>query len=338
MHGLIIVTMIALIALVGVSIGVVNYGTYNVPRVDLGEAIHEYRLGADDFVALSMLPTLGLPRQSAKLSRVIRESLLERADVKRATNGSYNRADFQVEDVDYATTERGLEGRLGDDDRSKFASDFDAELETAQTVEARLLREQEIRTMDLLFNTTTWTGSDLYTDNSGAPWDAAGSDAIGHVQAAKEKVRRMTGMDPGTLLIGKVTWDNLKANTEILDRIKGVVIVTQDVLRQTIAGILGVDRILVGQGVYNSAAEGGTISVTDIWADDYAMVAVTASGNRITEPCLGRTILWTGDSPENTTVEEYREEQTRSNVFRIRHHVEEKILDAYFAHLMKVDA
>lgn len=335
MLGIFAVMMVAVVAM---TICVVSYsGTYNVPRLDLGEAIHEFRQGADDFVGLKMLPTLGLPRQSAKMSRVIRESLLARADVKRAPNGSYNRSDYQVEDTDYTTEERGLEGRLGDDDRRKYASDFDAELETAQGIESRLLREQEIRTKDLLFNTTTWTGSDLYTDNSGAPWDAVGSDAIGHVQAAKEKVRRMTGMDPNTLLIGKVTWDNLKKNTEILARIKGVVILTQDVLRQTIAGILGVDRILVGQGVYNSAAEGGTISVTDIWADDYAMVAVVASGSRIIEPCLGRTILWTADSPDNVTVEEYREEQTRGVVFRVRHFVEEKVLDPYFAHLMKVD-
>ena len=47
--------------------------------------------------------------------------------------------------MEYATVENGLEGRLPDDDREKYASDFDAELETAQIIETRLLREQEIR-------------------------------------------------------------------------------------------------------------------------------------------------------------------------------------------------
>lgn len=320
------------------SLCIVNYPTYSTPRLDLAEAVHEYRRDAEDFVVLKMLPQLGLPRQSATMSVVIRESLLERADVRRAKNGTYNRSDFQVEDRTYTTTERGLEGRLGDDDRRKYVNDFDAEFETARMTEERLLKEQEIRGMELLFNTTTWFGSDLYTDRSGAPWDAVGSDVIGHVTAAKEKVRRMTGMEPDTLLIGRVTWENIKLNTAILARIVGIVITTQEVLEQSIAGVLGIKRILIGQGVYNSAAEGETLVVTDIWADDYAMVAVTAMGQRLVEPCVGRTILWDEDSPENITVEEYREAQTRSNVFRVRHHVEEKILDPFFAHLMKVDA
>ena len=40
-------------------------------------------------------------------------------------------------------------------------------------------------------------------------------------------------------------------------------------------------------------------------------------------PCLGRTFLWANDSPANLMVEQYREEQTRSTIYRSRQHVDE---------------
>ena len=69
------------------------------------------------------------------------------------------------------------------------------------------------------------------------------------------------------------------------------------------------------------------------------MVAVVAEdGKNLALPSVGRTFLWESDSPDNATVESYRDEKHRSDVFRVRQNVEEKVIDKYFAHLMKVDA
>ena len=47
------------------------------------------------------------------------------------------------------------------------------------------------------------------------------------------------------------------------------------------------------------------------------------SGRDLREPCLGRTFLWTADSPQNIVTEQYREEQSRSTIYRVRHSVDE---------------
>ena len=54
-------------------------------------------------------------------------------------------------------------------------------------------------------------------------------------------------------------------------------------------------------------------------------------------PAIGRTFLWTEDSPTNMVVESYEENQTRSTVVRVRHNVDEKRIDPYFGFLLKVD-
>jgi recombination protein RecA len=52
-------------------------------------------------------------------------------------------------------------------------------------------------------------------------------------------------------------------------------------------------------------------------------------GRDILQPSIGRTFIWTADSPANAIVEEYREEQTRSDIYRVRHHVAETLLNSY---------
>ena len=46
-------------------------------------------------------------------------------------------------------------------------------------------------------------------------------------------------------------------------------------------------------------------------------------GDDLSQPCLGRTFLWTDDSPTNIVMEVYRDEAKRSNAYRARQHTGE---------------
>lgn len=317
-----------------------KYDVYETPRADLGAALMETRIiPQGGFAGLIMLPVFPTRKKEATFSAITRESILRRRDVKRAPKSAYNRDSFEGADISYKCQEYGHEQPLDDSERDLYASDFDAEMIAVQVAEGVLLREQEVRIAAALFNPTVWTGAALYTDYSADPWDAAGADIVGQVTAMKQKVRANVGQDPDSLLISKVQFDNATTkNTAILERLKYTRTATKRALEEELAAILGIDRVVVGTGVYNAAAEDAALSASDIWSDDYAMVAVTARTNNLAEPAVGRSMLWTADSPENVTVEEYREPQTRSGIYRVRHNVDEKVFDPYFAHLAKIDA
>jgi len=310
--------------------------TYAVPREDLGEALHEYNPASDGFIAQEILPVRVVKKKAATVSVVIRENL-KRADAIHANGSAFHRITMTTEDLAYACKDYGLEGPLTDDDRENFDNDFDAELETTMHVERSLLIEQEIRVAAKVFNTTTFTGAALYTDVSSAPWDAAGSGAIGHVADAREKVRKNTGYAADSMVIGPVTLNNLLKNTAILGKFPGATIITEAMLRANLAGILGIQNLFVGNEIYDSAIEGQSFSGADIWSDDYALIFKRQEGP-VSSGGLGRTILWGRMSPNNITVASYREEQTESDIYRVRHYLDEKIFDPYFGHLLKIDA
>jgi len=314
----------------------IQQSTRSVPREDLGVAFHEYDPAADGFVSEIALPPIPVGKKAATMGVITRENL-KRADSNHANGAGFNRVNLISEDKSYACKDHGLEIPLTDEDRATYETDYSAEYESVQSVTRKMFIEREIRVKDALFNTTTFTGADLYTDVSGTPWDAAGSDAIGHIRAAIKKVLANTGVMPDTMLIGLQTLENICLNTALLARFPGVQILTKQMIEQSIAAIVGLQNIIVGWAGYDSANEGQVYSSGTIWDDDYALIYKRHTGGRAT-PGLGRIVEWTGIQNGRDQVVQYREEQTESDVFRVRDFSYEWLFDAYFGHLLKVDA
>ncbi len=321
----------------------IQQGTRSTPRADLGVAFHEFSPDGMTFVAEQVLPVLDVAKEAATISVVTRENA-RTVDNNHANGAGFGRVHLGSEDKSYSTADYGLEGQLTDGDRERFMDDYDAEVEMVQVVKTHMQMAKEIRAAAALFNTTTWPSGTaaLYTDVSSAPWDAAASDVLSHVEAAIEQVRKNTGMKADSILIGPVTYKNLKHNTGINAKFSSnPQVLTPNVWRQYLADILDLRNIFVADGVYNSAAEGQDASMADIWSDDYALIFKRQSGS-LALPGLGRTVRWVGPAGvlvnglEN--VVQYREEQTESDIFRVREYVGEFICDAYFGHLLKVDA
>jgi hypothetical protein len=319
--------------------GIEQSGTRTNPRLDLGVAFMEFVAAQSYFIGVSALKMFKTQVQKGIFAAITRECLTRNLDTKRAKRSGYNREGLITEDVSFACEEHGLEGALDDSERALYASDFDGELNITLQVAHLLLLAQEVRIAASLFNTTTWTGAALYTDNSSAPWDAAATDIIGQVNAAKEIVRANTGMVPNALILSETNKNRILSNTDIKARIQYVARVTEAEILNSLADLLGLKHILIGKAVKNTANKGKAFSGSDVWSDDYAMVALVAENEgNLAEPSVGRSLLWTADSPENTTVEQYRDDEIRSDVFRVRQNVDELVIDKYFAHLMKVDA
>lgn len=317
-------------------------GSRATPRLDLGMALHEYRnenLEAD-FIGTQVLPVMRVGKQAGTYAKILRQSQTQSADTKRALRGKYNRITFGAQDATYSCDNHGLESEIDDAERLIHLSDFDAEVEATMTIWRAVMLAHEQRVAALVQSTATWTGSDLFTDNSSNPWATAATDVIGQVLDAKTKVYNMTGREPNALVLSRANLQNLLANTGILARFPGASLVTEAMLRNALAAIFGLEKLIVGRARYNSAPineTASTFTMANVWSDSYVGVALIGDQNapRLT-PCLGRTILWEDYASELWTVETYREEQSESDVVRVKNYVDEIVHDAYFQHLMQV--
>ncbi len=313
-------------------------------RSDLGGSLMEFDLIADrdGYIANRVFPVFEAATSVGQYGKIPLEQLLQQRETVRAPGSNYSRGNFTFEKLTFATEENGAEEPVDDREAELYRDFFDAELIAAARAQNSVVRNQEQRVADLVFNTTTFTGSSLYTDIATTWATYASATPIDNVQAAADKVYANSGLYANALICNRFAFRDLKRCAQVIDAIEasgaGSAAKLSDISAELVAMALGLDMVIVAGGSKNSAKEGQTASVAQIWSSSYAMVARVCVTNDIREPGLGRIIHWgaDGSNPEGL-VETYRDESVRSEIVRFRHDVDEVLHYTECGHLLKID-
>lgn len=297
-----------------------------IQRPDLAALAYEYMVEADrrGFIGLSLLPIFEVPEQSADYPKIPTEALLKLPETKRAPRAAYARSDWEFETGTYSCQEYGWEEAVDDVEARLYRRFFDAEMVANQRAVDILLRGQEKRIANTLLNTANITN----TSNIGTEWSTA-TTCTPHadVETAKEAMRAATGLLPNVIAMTYKIFSNVLKTKELKDAFRytnPIEIGGDEAKRRLLAQYFGVDQVLVGGAIYDSKAKGQATTIADIWDDEYILLAkVSAGGQDLRDPCLGRSFLWTADSPGNLVVESYREDKIRSTIIRVRNNVDE---------------
>jgi hypothetical protein len=299
----------------------------SIYRPDLGQAVLEfYEEPLQGYIGLSLMPVFRTSKQSSSYPVIPKEALLDAPDVDRAPRAAYQRGSYETERGYFATSERGYEEPLDDTERELLDLEAPGAAEMVATKRAfgMIMRAQEKRIASVLFNTTNFTVHNVSTEWS----KPATADPVADVNDGVLAFRGQCGMLPDTLAFSYKVFMNLKKVTKIRDQLKYTFpgLDLNALTAAQMAQLFNVPRVLIGGAVYNSADKDLDASISDIWDDEYALLAKVGGGQDIVQPCVGRTFLWTEDSAENPIVEEYREESKRSDIYRVRHHVSEELI------------
>lgn len=314
-------------------------------RPDLAASFMAFDLEAEKagYIARRVLPTIDVYSQAGNFGKIPLSQLLQNRDTKRAPGSGYARGKFTFDPATFSCEEHGAEEPIDDREAAMYAEYFDAELIASQRAYNAVLKNAEQRVADLIFNTTTWTGSSLTTDVSGSlPWATiATAKPLTNVEAAVQKVYDNSGLWANALVINRKVFRNLRNTPEVIDRIAssgaGDRNLAADVTVQMLAQAFDLEYVIVAGGSKNTATEGQTAAAGQIWSSNYAMVCRVATSNDPKEPCIGRTFHWSGDGSEiDGTIETYREEKVRGDIVRVRHDVDEIVMYAQAGHLIKI--
>ncbi len=296
-----------------------------IQRPDLGALVYEYMQNAPTmgYIGLEVMPLFPVMEQTADYPVIPTEALMKVQDTRRAMRGSYNRSDYEFEDGYYATKENGWEEPVDDRERKLYATKFDADVVAVRRATNIILRGQEKRIADKVFSETNFTAVEVTHE-----WDdPVNGVPLTNIETGKLSVRLKCGMIPNTLIIAYSTFLNLRRNAQLIAQF-GQNFAGQDANKMTVtqlASLLDIEKLLVGGAVYDAAKKGQAASIADLWSNEYAMLTITDGGD-LTQPCIGKTFLWTSDSPNNVVTEQYRDEGRRSDVFRVRHDTDESFI------------
>lgn len=301
-----------------------------VSRPDLGVVVSEYRDTAiTGAIAPRVMPFIPIAMQTAEFPVIPKEVMLKIHNTARAMRGRYPSSDWEFEMGRYATKENGWEEKIDDRERKLYATLFDSEVVATRRATKIVDLAQEKRVADKVFNATNFTAHAVAHE-----WDdKANATPIDDVKAARLAVRAQCGMMANTLIISYTTFLDIKSCDQVLDKLlytfPGIEI--ERMTSQQLATLFDVQQVLVGGAIYDSADKGQDASISDLWDYEYAMLTVCSNSPDVSEPCIGRTFLWTEETPGDgqPVVETYRAEGNRSDIVRVRHDTDERLIRSF---------
>ena len=159
--------------------------------------------------------------------------------------------------------------------------------DAAEFIAQKLMIRREKLWAANFFTTSKWATDITPT----TLWDAAGSTPLRDVATGVDTILQSTGMKPNTLILGRKVFTGLCENTSIKEMIKYTQkgVVTEEIL----AALLKVDRVLVGDMIENTAAQGQTASGAFILGK-HALLCYAAPKPSLKQPSAGYTISWRG--------------------------------------------
>jgi hypothetical protein len=304
-------------------------------RADLGMVAYEYMLDAAQrgFIGLNIFPVFDVTEQSADYPVIPIEALLKTKDTSRSRRGNYNRDDYEFEFGTYACIEHGWEEPVFDDEAKIYKRFYDLEEVAVKRAVDILLRDHEKRVATEVFNTSNLGNGAVTTE-----WDTSAScTPYDDVNDAKVTAYNTYGIMPNSISMSWEVAMNVLKSDDFRNSLQYTMPVERMNYSAKVAALkdfFDVTYINIGNGLYDSAKKGQSKSLASIWDDEYVLLHSTVYENDIRTSQLGRTFLYTPDSPDIMTTEQYREDQTRANIYRVRHHTDEEFIQKGAGYLL----
>ena len=246
---------------------------------------------ADHFVAGRVFPRITVEKQSDKYFTYTQEDWFrDEAEVRAAGTESagsgFNITSTESYFCDVFALHKDVPWRVRNNADAAINPDRDA----TQFITQRLLLRQELEWIATYFTTGLW-GSSVTPSNL---WDSyTTSDPISDIELGKATILGNTGFEPNTLVLDYQVWRFLKHHPDFVDRFKYTS--SESITEEMVAGLLGLERILVVKSIKNTAAEGVTAAYAFTGGKDGLLCYVNPSPGLLA-PSAGYNFMWQGVS------------------------------------------
>lgn len=307
----------------------------NTPLTNISIA---YMQDSSAFVAARVFPNIPVGKQADRYytydrGDFNRDEMEKRAPATESAGGSYNLDNSPNYFADVWAFHKDVPDQVRSNSDAVLNPDRDA---TEYVTQKALIRREKIWAANY-FTTGKWT-TDI-TGVAAAPgagqvlqWNDANSTPIQDIRTGKRTVLESTGFKPNTLVLGKAVYDYLIDHPDIIDRVK----YGQTAGNPATAGVealmklFEIERILVMEGVENTAKEGAT-AVHAFIGGKSALLCYAAPRPGLLVPSAGYTFSWTGflgAGQEGNRIKRFRMEHLEADRVEIQMAFDSKLVAA----------
>jgi hypothetical protein len=230
-------------------------------------------------IAETILPMVKFSQYTGKLGGYGKNHLRVESSVVGG-KGKYRRVDSIVRTTTSFEIEgHGLAGIVTKRDYKNVIDPFDAEKDEVMGLSTILMLEKEKALADTLGNTSIITQNVTLSGTSQLS-DYTSSDAISVVNAAKAAVRSGCGAVANTAIMDYDVAEVLRYHPQLLDMLGFKFAKPGGLENSDLAKALGVQKVLIADAKYNSAKEGQTASLSNVWGKNILFAVIPDSAQK----------------------------------------------------------
>jgi hypothetical protein len=247
----------------------------------------------NEFIADRMFPPVAVAKQSDRYFAYDKGNWFRSKARKLGPGSESAGSGYTIDNTpNYFADVWALHRDVDDNTRANADAPIDVDRDATEFVTRDLVLTREVQWAANFFTTGKWTGTSTGTDVTPSTlWDATGSAPIADMRTQLRSIKKGTGFRGNKVAMADTVWDNLQDHPDFLERIKytQTAIVTSGLL----AAVLGVDEVLIGGAVINTANEGATDSLDFLFGKHVLMLYTPARPGLMT-PSAGYVFNWTG--------------------------------------------
>lgn len=218
-----------------------------------------------DFIADSVFPYVYVTKEQFKTYQYDLSNYRE-VDTMKSSKAEADLVDYGVFTKDRTARLHKLAGEWDPADEKNFDKVVaDLQQDTAKTVVERLMLRKERLAVTLALTAGNYPAALTSTLAAGSTWLDTNGDVEGNSRTARVAVKTACGKAPNAAAMSWTTFEGLKVAPSVVDRIKYTN--GQQPTEEILKNLLGVQHLFVSKAQYNSAVEGSTASLSDVWDD-----------------------------------------------------------------------
>lgn len=213
-----------------------------------------------DYIASRVFPFVSVKKDS-DLYRVYSRNF-RIPETKRANKAEAMEHQFEVSTASYVLEKHALKDFVSDDDMDNYDL-ADLRADTTEELTDVILRRMEKSVADL-FTTTNWSLNVSLAAANAWTANTTVSNPIPIVDTAATTIINNSGFKPNYAIIPRDGFIAAKNHISVLDRVKYT---SKEMTPAMLAGLFDLPEVMIGNSVYDSAAEGVASAITQLWGD-----------------------------------------------------------------------
>lgn len=216
------------------------------------------------FIAPELMPIIAVMKEADKYYKFFKEEL-RRIDTKRAMGAESHEVKWKVTTNTYVAEEYALKGLVADRLRANSDAAIRPEMTTTQKLLKWIMLDYEYRVQQL----AQATGNVGSSSTPNPKWNGTSPTIETDVDTAKNAVRQGAGVLPNKIVMSADVKDVVKKDSTVRNLIRYTMPAAANLLTSgELPPVLWNLKVVVGNSIQDTANEGQTVSIADVWNDN----------------------------------------------------------------------